>query len=175
MMKRTLFFLVMILSMITLSAQNDFPTRGANKKWNIGMMGGYMGYRGDYSSIALGFNFSYKGFYADLLGMSPLHEDDWGVSQWSDKTCFMAHTGYQIPITQKFRIIPIIGYASVSYGTTDGSNYHVSDSGIHNSFSVSSSASGFDYGGVAVLNINMININLAVTKFAIYAGVAIEL
>ena len=37
---------------------------------------------------------------------------------------------------KNLRFIPVIGYAKIAYGTTDGSDYTISDSGIvHNKFS----------------------------------------
>lgn len=48
---------------------------------------------------------------------------------------------------------------------TDGSDYTISDSGIvHNKFSEKKSVSGLDFGGIAVINIKKVNINLAFYK-----------
>lgn len=77
-----------------------------------------------------------------------------GVDKWSDKMTTVVHIGYQIPIVKNLRFIPVIGYAKIAYGTTDGSDYTISDSGIvHNKFSEKKSVSGLDFGGIAVINI----------------------
>lgn len=73
-----------------------------------------------------------------------------GVDKWSDKTSAVVHIGYQIPIVKNLRFIPVIGYAKIAYGTTDGSDYTISDSGVvHNKFSEKKSVSGvrFWWGG----------------------------
>ena len=63
----------------------------------------------------------------------------------------------------------------IAYGTTDGSDYTISDSGIvHNKFSEKKSVSGLDFGGIAVINIKKVNINLAFTKYSILGGIALE-
>ena len=67
----------------------------------------------------------------------------------ADKTSAVVHIGYQIPIVKNLRFIPVIGYAKIAYGTTDGSDYTISDSGVvHNKFSEKKSVSGLDFGGV---------------------------
>ena len=165
----------MILPMVGMSAKDLFPFREVNKKWNIGIMGGYAGYGKNISSGAIGLNLTIKGFYADFIGWPGNHSKDMGVDSWSDKTCIAAHFGYQIPIVKSLRFIPIIGYAKVASGTTDGSHYNISSSGtVHNSFSEDKRISGLDFGGVAVINWKMININLAVTRYAIFGGIGIE-
>ena len=69
------------------------------------------------------------------MGWPSSHENDMGVDKWSDKMTTVVHIGYQIPIVKNLRFIPVIGYAKIAYGTTDGSDYTISDSGIvHNKF-----------------------------------------
>ncbi len=174
-MKKIIFILVMILPMINASANRIFPFKEVNRKWNIGMMGGYVGYGKDISNGAIGVNLTIKGFYADIMGWPSSHENDMGIDKWSDKTSFAFHVGYQIPIVKKIRFIPIIGYAKVAYGTTDGSDYTISSSGVHNKFFEKESISGLDFGGMAVINMKKINVNLAFTKYAIFGGVALEI
>lgn len=174
-MKKLLLGLIMILSMLEVSARTFFPFKEVNRNWNVGLMGGYVGYGKDLSSGAAGFNLTIKGFYANIMGWAPSHKNDMGVDKWSDKKCHLAHAGYQIPISKSLRIIPLIGYANVTAGTTDGSDYEFSESGeVHNKFTGEETVSGLDFGGVAVINIKMVNINLALTKYAVFGGVAIE-
>ncbi|NDV84890.1 hypothetical protein [Bacteroides sp. 51] len=174
-MKKGLFLLIVILSAFEVSAKGLFPIKEVNRKWNVGLMGGYVGYGKDLTSGAAGFNLTIKGFYVDVMGWAPSHKNDMGVEKWSDKKCHLAHAGYQIPISKGFRLIPLIGYANVTAGTTDGSDYEFSESGeVHNKFTGDKTISGLDFGGAAVINIKKVNINLALTKYAMFGGVAIE-
>ena len=94
------------------------------------------GYGRGISNGAVGVSLAIKGFYAGVMGWPSSHENDMGVDKWSDKTTTVVHIGYQIPIVKNLRFIPVIGYAKIAYGTTDGSDYTISDSGIvHNKFS----------------------------------------
>ena len=89
-----------------------------------------MGYGRGVSNGAVGVSLAIKGFYAGVMGWPSSHENDMGVDKWSDKTTTVVHIGYQIPIVKNLR------YAKIAYGTTDGSDYTISDSGIvHNKFS----------------------------------------
>lgn len=174
-MKKNLFLIMVIIPIINISAKNLFPFKEINRKWNIGLMGGYVGYGRDLSNGAVGFNLNIKGFYVDFMGWPSSHENDMGVDKWADKKCNIAHIGYQIPIVKHFRFTPIMGYAKVSNGTTDGSDYEISNSGtVHNKYSEKNNVSGFDFGGVTTINIKKININIAITKFALFGGIAME-
>lgn len=174
-MKKALLLLVVILSMNDLLAKGFFPFNEVNKEWSIGIIGGYVGYGRGISNGAVGVSLAIKGFYAGVMGWPSSHENDMGVGKWSDKTSAVVHIGYQIPIVKNLRFIPVIGYAKIAYGTTDGSDYTISDSGVvHNKFSEKKSVSGLDFGGVAVVNIKKVNINLAFTKYSILGGIALE-
>ena len=168
-MKKVLLLLVVILSVNDLLAKVFFPFKEVNKEWSIGIIGGYV------ANGAVGVSLAIKGFYADVMGWPSSHENDMGVDKWSDKMTTVVHIGYQIPIVKNLRFIPVIGYAKIAYGTTDGSDYTISDSGIvHNKFSEKKSVSGLDFGGIAVINIKKVNINLAFTKYSILGGIALE-
>ena len=166
-MKKVLLLLVVILSVNDLLAKVFFLFKEVNKEWSIGIIGGYVGYGRGISNGAVGVSLAIKGFYADVMGWPSSHENDMGVDKWSDKMTTVVHIGYQIPIVKNLRFIPVIGYAKIAYGTTDGSDYTISDSGIvHNKFSEKKSVSGLDFGGIAVINIKKVNINLAFTKYS---------
>ena len=173
-MKKVLLLLVVILSVNDLLAKVFFLFKEVNKEWSIGIIGGYVGYGRGISNGAVGVSLAIKGFYADVM-VWPSSENDMGVDKWSDKMTTVVHIGYQIPIVKNLRFIPVIGYAKIAYGTTDGSDYTISDSGIvHNKFSEKKSVSGLDFGGIAVINIKKVNINLAFTKYSILGGIALE-
>ena len=95
--------------MINISAQGIFPFKEINSKWNVGMMGGFVGYGRDISYGAVGINLTVKGFYADFMGLPPSRENDMGIKRWSDKSSLLVHVGYQIPITKSIRLVPVIG------------------------------------------------------------------
>lgn len=146
-----------------------------NKKWNIGILGGCMGYADDLTMGAFGMNTTVKGFYADFLVLPRAHVNDTNVEKWDDKQCFGFHAGYQIPIVKALRIIPMIGYSHISKGTTDGSSWSVGSNGIVNSYKADTKINEFDYGAMVVVNIKKVNIDVAVTRHAIFGGVALEL
>lgn len=146
-----------------------------NKKWNIGLLGGCMGYADNLAMGAFGMNTTVKGFYADFLVLPRAHANDTNVGKWDDKQCFGFHAGYQIPIVKALRIVPMVGYSHVSEGTTDGSSWNVGNSGIVNSYRPKTKNNGFDYGAMVVVNIKKVNIDIAVTRHAIFGGVAMEL
>lgn len=174
-MKKLFLILIIMSTVLEVSAKNVFPFKEVNNKWNLGVIGGYVGYGKNISNGAVGISLTIKGFYADIMGWPSSHEHDMGVDKWSDKTSLVLHTGYQIPIVKSLRIIPIVGFSKVAYGTTDGSDYDISDSGtVHNKFSESKAISGLDFGGIVVINIKKLNINLALTKYTILGGIAME-
>lgn len=173
--KKLFFIFIMILTLSEVSASNIFPFKEVNKSWNAGLLGGYVGYGKDISNGAIGFSLTIRGFYTDYMGWYPTHEHDMGVGQWPGKQCTVVHTGYQIPIIKCLRFIPTIGYAKVAYGTTNGRDYTISDSGtVHNKFLEKEAVSGFDFGGIITINIKRLDINLALTKYAMFGGIAVE-
>jgi hypothetical protein len=174
-MKKTILFLLFPFIIIDVSADNLFPFKEVNNKWNIGLMGAYAGYGKEITSGAFGISLTIKGVHANFMGLYPSHKDDVRVGEWSDKTCTLLHIGYQIPITRKVRIIPIIGYSKIAYGTTNGWDWEVDGSGnIDNNYLEKKSISGFDYGGIVVFNWKKLIINVALTKYTMFGGIGLE-
>jgi hypothetical protein len=122
----------------------------ANKGYEIGLIGGVIGVYDDLSYGAFGLNFTAYGVYVDFLGMPRAHEKSTDVDvHENEKTSIGVHLGYQLPLTTWLSIIPVVGYASVKNGTTDGSNYKINkQTGITNSYKVKDENGGFDYGGL---------------------------
>ena len=122
----------------------------ANKGYEIGLIGGVIGVYDDLSYGAFGLNFTAYGVYVDFLGMPQAHEKSTDVDvHENEKTSIDVHLGYQLPLTTWLSIIPVVGYASVKNGTTDGSNYKINkQTGITNSYKVKDENGGFDYGGL---------------------------
>lgn len=147
----------------------------ANKGYEIGLIGGVLGVYDDLSYGAFGLNFTAYGVYVDFLGMPRAHEKSTDVKKHeNEKTSLGVHLGYQLPLTTWLSVIPVVGYASVKNGTTDGSNYTISSqSGITNSYKVKDEISGFDYGGLLCVNIKKVRIYAAGTRYGIYGGIGL--
>lgn len=147
----------------------------ANKGYEIGLVGGVLGIYDDLSYGAFGLNFTAYGIYVDFLGMPRAHEKSTDVDKHeNEKTSIGAHLGYQFPLTNWLSIIPVVGYASVKNGTTDGSNYKInSQTGITNSYKVKDEISGFDYGGLLCFNIKKVRLYAAGTRYGLYGGIGI--
>lgn len=167
-----------LLGLIYINAVNaqflDKTSFEANKKWSIGLMGAYMHFPNDVSRGAVGFNLRIKGFYVDLMGWGSSHERDVNYDKWDERTSFVAHIGYQIPLFKCFRIIPIVGYASAGKTKTDGTDWSVDSGGIKNEESSSTDASGVDAGGLVCINIRKLNIYLGITNHLYMGGVGIQ-
>ena len=143
------------------------------RKFALGGMGGAIGL-GSKTLGAGGFSLTICGFYADIIFKGASHEDDTGVDTWEDEKGIATHLGYQIPIRRWLRLIPLVGYCKVSEGETDGSDYYLDDSGVHNKFVANWSDGGVDFGGMMVLHFGVFNIYLGGTTSSAYGGLGFE-
>ena len=107
-----------------------------NKNIAAGVMYGNICANDDISQDAWGFNAQIYGFYCDLLLKPRNHGNDVAIDRWKEKEALSYHFGYQIPILEYVRFIPVVGYSRVKTGITDGSNWKVTNSGINNAFYV---------------------------------------
>ena len=170
-----------LLISINCFAQNQYSNNSktafeyANKTIDLGILGGVVGAQDGYSYGAMGFNMTIYGVYADVLFWPKEHENDVRVQKWQDKSCIAGHFGYQIPITKAFRIIPVIGYAKVEEGETDGRDWTVGSNGIKNKFNAEKKVSGFDYGGVLVYSIGKCNLYASMTRRTIFGGIGLSM
>lgn len=146
----------------------------ANKKWSIGLAGAYMHFPNDITRGAVGVNLTIKGFYIDVMGWPSSHKDDVEYKKWKESTSSLFHVGYQIPIIKTVRIIPIIGFAKASTTATDGTDYSVGSSGIVDSQSSSTDASGFDAGSILCLNSKKVNFYIEVTQHLLGGGIGYQ-
>ena len=179
-MKKGLLFITLLFSSYSFAQyqyynQTKKTFEYANKTIDLGLLGGVIGAQDGYSYGAMGFNMTIYGVYADMLFWPKAHEDDVRIEKWHDKSCIAGHVGYQIPITKAFRIIPVIGYAKVEEGETDGSNWRVGSNGIKNKFTAEKSVSGFDYGGVIVYSFGKCNLYASVTRRTIFGGIGLSM
>lgn len=147
----------------------------ANKGYEIGLLGGAFGIYDDVSCAGIGFNGTIYGAYVDLLFWPRAHSNTTDVDKHeNEKETFSVHAGYQFPLTKWLSIIPVIGYTSVTTGTTDGSKWSYNkSSGIRNSYSVEDKTQGFDYGGALCINIKSVRLYAVGTRYGIYGGIGL--
>lgn len=155
---------------------------GLNKCFSVGIIGGGMvGF--DYG--VAGFNATCYGVYVDFMGWPRKHANDVSIDKWEDHSQYAFHVGYQIPFHKykdcSMRLIPMIGYASIKKGYTDGEDWSVGSGGIINKFYVTEEVGGFDYGAAVAFqgtdrklgNINL-NFYVGVTRHTAWIGLGLE-
>lgn len=143
----------------------------ANDKWAIGIGGGILNDKDMYGDRVGVFaaNVTVKGFYGDfVMNYYNDHKNDVGVSKWKDNRNFAWHVGYQLPIIDRLRIIPVVGLHLVDEIHTDGSNYTIEHGYIENSSYSTNMERKFDFGGIVVYNIKHFNIYAAYTHACLY-------
>ncbi len=154
---------------------------GLNKSLSIGLQGVGLEHL-DYG--AMGVNATFYGAYVDCMWWPRKHDNDVRVDKWKDHSVWAAHVGYQIPFFKyggtSIRITPMVGYASVKEGITDGEDWSVDKYGIVNKFNVTEEKDGFDYGAALVFqnsddNIGAYDFSIGVTRHTIWVGLAWEL
>ena len=172
MMKKMLCLLIFILSSSVLHSKKWFET---NYNISLGIMYGNVGACGEPSETAWGINLQIFGLYFDCLVKPRNHGNDVAIDKWKETEAITYHFGYQIPIVQYIRVIPVIGYSSVKTGITDGHNWKDTSNGISNAFYSDKENKGFDYGGVVVLNYKCLCLYGAYTnRNHLYGGLGIE-
>ncbi|MBO7478497.1 MAG: hypothetical protein J6U04_11285 [Salinivirgaceae bacterium] len=146
----------------------------SNRSFEMSLCGGALGINSKKTLGCFGFNMALYGFYFDCLAKPRFHESSTDVKKWDDSFGVAFHAGYQIPIVDWFRIIPEIGYFSVSEGTTDGSKYTVDKDGIHNKYTADWKDNGLDYGVVVVLQLfDCFNLDFSITRNTMYGGLGL--
>lgn len=153
---------------------------GLNKSVSVGIIGGGMECF-DYGVI--GINTTFYGFYLDFMGWPRTHVNDVAIDTWEDHSQYAFHVGYQIPFHKykdaSIRLIPMIGWASIKIGYTDGGDWTVGTNGIINSFHVTEKKGGFDYGAALVFQskdpkIGYYNFYIGATKHTIWTGLGVD-
>ena len=125
----------------------------AKKSLSFGVHFGAIGQAQDLGLQILVGSVTFYNVYVDFGGWPQAHGSDVRVRQWDEDRAYLFHAGYQVPITSWLRITPMVGYACDETGVTDGSNWSVTDSGIHNKFYADKAVKGFDYGGQVMFSI----------------------
>ena len=179
-MKKTLLALAILLFSITANAQ-WFPFDDVNRNFYGGaIQGGALGLGKEVTRAAFGANVLAYGVYLDVLYCGPQHAHDPKKDVWDDSSGFSLHAGYQIPILEFLRVIPLVGYAEVNRGVTDGTDYSLDYNSsskqwlIRNKYTKNWKDGGFDAGGSVVINIGPVNIFLTGTMCSVYGGIGAE-
>lgn len=152
-------------------------------RWHFGMVGGTIGLQDGETMGCIGLNATIRGVYANFLFWGNGGGDKYSTHTFTSKTCYAYHFGYQVPLTMRWRVIPIAGYFRIGYDVTDGSHYHIDDSGLHNlTYEGDDIIKGFDYGAVVVYHIPSytgsaieFNFNLGITRHTLFAGVSMNI
>ena len=185
-MKKLLISLAFLAVSIVSMAQsadkpNLFPKLfGLNKSCSIGIIGATMD---NFNYGALGINATFYGFYADFMFWPEKHGNSLPLDKWEDHRQMAFHAGYQIPFHYydggSIRLIPLIGYAKIEEGVTDGSNWYVGTNSVVNKFTATNEKSGLDYGAALSFSnkdnkIGRYNFYLAYTRYTAWIGFGVE-
>ena len=185
----------MLFSSVVLSAQTagggffekeyhlfDFTLNAS--RLEAGITVGQVGSFTDRARFGMGANVLYNGFYLDFINAEPQHkfyshETD---EMWNDNNAFSIHAGYQIPIVEWLRIMPILGYTQTNEGITDGTNIHMSagdeTTTWYHDYTVTrgSRRHYFNYGGgLSIQPCKWFSINLIASRYALYGGVGLDI
>ena len=175
-MKYLLSFLLLIFFGVEANA-SDFSEnfKKTNSTWNMCAHLGVVGHTEGMAMFTGYGSLTIHGCYLDF-GFSPrTHRRDVDIKKWDDKEAYMFHTGYQIPISKKFRAIPLIGFVSCTNGVTDGANWSVDRHyGINNSYTANKELKEVDYGAAAVFYFDHLVLQATATRYCLYAGFGYE-
>lgn len=151
-----------------------------NNSVSVGLLGAGMD---NFNYGAMGINAICYGVYIDFMGWPRRHAGDVAIDTWEDHSQLAYHVGYQIPFHKyqdgSIRLIPVIGWAKISKGYTDGSDWDVGTGGIVNSFHITEEIGGFDYGGVLVFQnrdnrFGYFNLSLGITRYTAWLGLGVD-
>ena len=139
-MKKIIITLTVLLSFVCVNnvmAHNSYKDvfKKANNTFNIAIHFGGIGCSQDLGLQEFLVSTTIKGVYADFGGWPSKHGSDVDVDVWDDDKALTCHLGYQVPVTNWLRIIPMVGYAYDVTGTTDGHDWSYNN-GIHNKFNI---------------------------------------
>lgn len=177
-MKKIFVILTLVFSFVCVNnvmAQNTYKDvfKNTNTTFNIAVHFGCIGYSQDLGLQEFLVSTTIYGVYADFGGWPSTHGSDTDVDVWDDDKAITCHIGYQVPVTNWLRVIPMAGYAYDATGTMDGHHWSYNN-GIHNKFNIDEKVEGFDYGAAVVFNIKHVNIQATYTKYNCYIGIGYE-
>lgn len=160
-----------------------FDFKQNTKRLELGFIAGQAGSFTQYAEIGMGASALIAGAYIDFLKADPQHKYDRRVSDtlYDDTCAFCVNAGYQIPIFNWLRIMPIVGYAQTNEGVTDGSTIHLSagdeSATWYHDYKVTpgSRTHYFNYGGgLSIQPVKWFSINLIATTNALYGGISLD-
>lgn len=184
-MKKVFILIALISVAVSASAQKMFDFDSNTMRLEAGLNIGQAGSFTPYARWALGANILAFGVYVDYLKAEPQHKyaDAGEISdaKWDDTVAFCINAGYQIPIVDWLRVMPLVGYAQTNEGVTDGSKLKVeSDEDSFNLYHPYKVTPGtrthyFNYGGgLSVQPCKWFSINLVATRYALYGGITLN-
>lgn len=184
-MKKLIVLIALISATVSVSAQQMFDFDSNNGRFEAGFNFGQAGSFTPYARLALGANVTIYGVYVDFLKAEAQHKyynaDEISDVQWNDTVAYCINVGYQIPILNWLRVMPLVGYAQTNEGITDGSKLRVESE--ENSFHLyhpykvtdGTRTHYFNYGGgVSIQPLKWFSINLVATRTALYGGIGIN-
>lgn len=183
-MKRLIcYFILCLMLPLSLDAQSYLKRlfTGMHSSGGLGINVGVVGRSQGFNEITPAISIFGWGVYLDCGLSQPAHQDDTRWDVWETSKSDLFHIGYQMPIAKWLMITPLVGYAYVEEGYTNGySKRFTKDGGVKNDFCPLRRVSGFDYGcqvsfPIRVDNESLIDIVImgTYTKFCWYGGVGI--
>ena len=179
-MRKWIYYLIVFLSMPLVTQAQSYKEMFSeeNRKLSFGFHFGAVGQAQDLGLQIIMGSVTFHGVYVDFGGWPQGHGSDVRVDKWDADRAFIFHVGYQVPIARWLKVTPMIGYACDETGYTDGSDWRVTDSGIHNKFHADKEVKGFDYGGQVTFAIPVgkktdLHIMGTYTKYCWYGGLGL--
>lgn len=175
-MKKIISIIVILLSITSVSAQKSsiieynktpwaafgYNCSGYSHKGVNGMCGmmNILGVHVDYAFNAEGNN-----------------EGNSGIDRYYGYETYAWHLGYSIPVTEYFKVTPVIGMSKWGEGYYDGLDYTIDENGIHNQFNATYEYRRFDYGVVLSAEIKktiVLYVNLERENIGVGIGVTFQ-
>ena len=184
-MKKIVILIALVTLAVSASAQQMFDFQSNTRRLEAGLIFGQVGTSTPYARLTLGASVMAYGVFVDYLKSEPQHRyantDELSDDKWEDSVAYCINAGYQIPIFDWLRIMPIVGYAQTNEGITDGSKLRVDtdeySSTLYHPYKVTPGTRThyFNYGGgLSIQPCKWFSINLAATRYALYGGIGIN-
>ena len=160
------------------SAQDIYLDR-VEAGFNVGQVASFS----EYARFTLGANLLFNGVYVDYLSANPEHRySPTSDTKWDDHRAFCINAGYQFPIIDWLRVMPLVGYVQTNDGITDSSltrweydEYSATTAYHPYKVTPESRSHYFNYGlGISVQPCKWFSVNAIATRHAIYGGIGIN-
>lgn len=183
-MKHLMITIIAAVACISASAQTfDFSSN--NNRYEAGLTFGSAGHTTPRQEYTLGANLVAWGVYFHAIKGGPQHRFDNSVknTMWDDTVALNLDLGYQIPILNWLRVMPIAGYCQTNEGVTDGTELiwdYDSDGGssLYHPYKVTPGTREhyFNFGGgISIQPCKWFSINAVYSRYAIYGGFTLNL